>query len=242
MSVRVDSGPIVGPDAGDTLRVRVGTRVLLIADYDCAWEWRIENMNSQGLTAETSGVVRLLHIVPFTREEMGVYSCDYFGSARNLTLVAVGSNLFQVYGGHNTDGLRNNSVVLLSEQEAVDIQISCVQSGRLKGIGGYWEAPDGSDVRGTGNVYVREEAERGEAVLHVQGSDSTNITEGVYRCTTDVGESYTVLLYRAVYSVVRGSGERELLTASSETLYARIGEEISLVCPKDSVPDYIGEL
>ena len=241
LSVRVDSGPIERYGPGDTLPVRVGTRVLLIADYDCVWEWRIENMNSQALTAETTGMLRLLHIVPFTREEMGVYSCDYYGTARNLTLVAVGSNLFRTYGGHSTDGVRNNSVVLASAQGQVDIQISCVQSGRLKHTGGYWQAPDGSNVIDTGNVYVREEAGRGEAVLHVQGSNGSNVPEGVYICTTDEGDSYRVLLYRDVYSVVRGSGERELLAAGSETLYVSIGEEISLVCPKDSIPDYLGE-
>ena len=242
LSIRIDSGPIQSYGAGDTLSVRVGARVLLIAEYDCSWDWRIENENSQGLTTETSGVVRLLHIVPFTREEMGVYSCDYFSTSRNLTLMAVGSNLFRTYGGHSTYGLRNNSVVLASVDGDVDIQISCVQSSVLGQTGGYWEAPDGSNVNGTGNVYVRENAGRGEAVLHVQGSDGTNATEGVYRCRTDEGDSYTVLLYRNVYSVVRGNGVRELLSATSETLYVGIGEEISLVCPKNSIPDYLGEL
>ncbi|KAI6653347.1 hypothetical protein LOD99_3567 [Oopsacas minuta] len=238
ISVSVDNGPIQGYNNGDIVDVRVGTGVLLIADLECEWHWDIVNDNSPSLTTQTSGITRLLHIVPFTREEMGVYSCDYFDMKSNLTLVATGSNIFRTYGGRSIETVRNNSVVLATINSDDDILISCIQSTVLSRVM-YWMGPEGSDVMNNGSVYVRGAAERGESVLVIEASDK--MTEGVYTCITDNKNSYSILVYRDVYAIVRGNGEREILDEEMEIVYVSIGEEINLVCPEGSIPGYQGE-
>lgn len=241
ISIKIDNGATRTYDSGVTLGVQVGTRVLLVVGIDCEWNWDIVNPISHSLTTQSGGSFQYLHIVPFTRAEMGVYSCDYFDTKLNLTLVATGTNLFRSYGGTTIQGELNNSVVLAKVHSEVDIQIHCVQSKVLRGTGGYWIGPDGNEVGLDGNVYVREETESGESVLLVQATSGDNVTEGVYRCTTDDNASYTVLLYRDLYSVVRGSGERELLNDTVEIVYVSVGEEINLVCPRGTVPEYQGK-
>ena len=241
ISIKVGDRATQTYDSGASLEVQVGTTVLLIVGIDCEWNWDILNPISQSLTTQSGWSLKYLHIVPFTRAEMGVYSCDYFSTKLNLTLVATGTNLFRSYGGTSIQGEMNNSVVLAKIHSEVNIQIHCVQSEVLRDTGGYWIGPDGNEVGLDGSVYVREETVSGESVLLVQATSGDNVTEGVYTCTTDDNASYTVLLYRDLYSVVRGNGERELLNDTVEIVFVSVGEEISLVCPRGTVADYQGK-
>ena len=241
ISIKIDNGATQTYDSGVSLGVQVGTTVLLIAGIDCEWNWDIVNPISQSLTTQSGGSLKFLHIVPFTRAEMGVYSCDYFATKLDLTLIATGTNLFRSYGSTTIEGELNNSVVLAHVHREVDIQMHCVQSEVLRDTGGYWIGPDGNEVGLDGSVSVREEMEGGESILLVQATSGDNVTEGVYTCTTDDNASYTVLLYRDLYSVVRGNGERELLNDTVEIVYVSVGEEVTLVCPRGTVPDYQGK-
>ena len=238
LSIKVGDSDIETYPVGSTVEVQVGTRVLLISSMDCVWDWEIVNMNSQALTSETSGVLRLLHIVPYTREESGVYRCKYFNTEYDITLVAGRSNLFRRYGVGSIEPVRNNSVVLLTS----DIQIACIQNAVLADTSGYWRAPNGSDVGATeGSVYTEIARSKGEAALLIRGSEVASISEGVYACHLDTEERYRVLLYRDEYAVIRGSGVRDRLGGGVVVRYVDVGEELTLICPRDSYPEFLGE-